>query len=360
MGNQQSTRCRPARLVGDRPELNRILPHQMGGGILVRLWLLRGSGLPDFDVLGETNPYVRCRLLAPGVDDAQAQTSTTKFRTLSPEWYPPERFEFLVPPGVELASCRLVLELCDHKTVRADVEVATGVIAIAKAEAEAKAAAKAEAKAAASTDGPVRRASMRASELRIQLRDARTNAPVEGARLDARLQVARTREDAFALVEQMVWEFGRWGATREGLGTALNSEEHWTIQLPGDPARFASEEVRAFAGEFAAVAPDGHPEAYAVADNWTIVWSERSRDGWQFANRFAAERWFDRLGHDHVVRRRRWRRTLALKEGATVRDDMKHLYNAPCPAVPPGSPPGGGGAPSGGRGPWFGFCRRQE
>ena len=62
MGNQQSTRCRPARLVGDRPELNRILPHQMGGGILVRLWLLRGSGLPDFDVLGETNPYVRCRL----------------------------------------------------------------------------------------------------------------------------------------------------------------------------------------------------------------------------------------------------------------------------------------------------------
>ena len=70
MGNQQSTRCRPARLVGDRPELNRILPHQMGGGILVRLWLLRGSGLPDFDVLGETNPYVRCRLLAGSTGSA--------------------------------------------------------------------------------------------------------------------------------------------------------------------------------------------------------------------------------------------------------------------------------------------------
>ena len=57
MGNQQSTRCRPARLVGDRPELNRILPHQMGGGILVRLWLLRGSGLPDFDESGSRSRF---------------------------------------------------------------------------------------------------------------------------------------------------------------------------------------------------------------------------------------------------------------------------------------------------------------
>ena len=61
MGNQQSTRCRPARLVGDRPELNRILPHQMGGGILVRLWLLRGSGLPDFDVARLVRPGERER-----------------------------------------------------------------------------------------------------------------------------------------------------------------------------------------------------------------------------------------------------------------------------------------------------------
>ena len=34
-------------------------------------------------------------------------TSTTKFRTLSPEWYPPERFEFVevidaTPPGVRI------------------------------------------------------------------------------------------------------------------------------------------------------------------------------------------------------------------------------------------------------------------
>ena len=55
MGNAQSAgaRKRPARIVGDRPELQRILPHEMDGGILVRLWLLRGFGLPDFDVPAE-------------------------------------------------------------------------------------------------------------------------------------------------------------------------------------------------------------------------------------------------------------------------------------------------------------------
>lgn len=106
-----------------------------------------------------------------------------------------------------------------------------------------------------------------------------------------RAQVARTHNAAFNYIEQSVWEFGRWGATREGLGTALNSEEHWTVRLPGDPARFASDCLRTWGESFADVAPPSFERSYDVASAWTVVWKDTSQEGWEYAARFGSERW---------------------------------------------------------------------
>ena len=126
---------RDARIVGDRPNLRRVIPRDMQEDcVLVRIWLEKCVGLPLYHVLGESNPYIRMKLTASGDDtlDAQAQQSTTKFRTQSPEWAPHERFEFLLPAGLSLTSSKVVVQLGDSNTLRPDTYAAHGVIPLHK------------------------------------------------------------------------------------------------------------------------------------------------------------------------------------------------------------------------------------
>ena len=228
-------------MIGDQPKLQRVPPRALAeGASLLRLTLLSGTGLPLSHVLGETNPYVSLAL-ASGGKEQQAQQSSIKYRTTTPQWS--ERFEFLLPPGVPLDAWRIVVQLSDRNLGRKDHEAAHAVLVVSKLAAAAA--------SGASPSSPSSSPPSSSAALAAPLHATRTNAPIEGAVLhfSVALHTAAAR-DAFAAVEQSLWEFGRWhtplavsaakASVQKGeskWSVALDSDSSWCALDRGDPAR---------------------------------------------------------------------------------------------------------------------------
>ena len=178
--SQAAAMIRDADLVGDRPDLLRVHPSEMvPGAKIVRFWLEKGDRLPLWNLVGESNPVVRIKLAFPGCGNEQVQYSTTKWRTTMPEWFPHERFEFLIPPGVTLQTAKLIVELVDTKALRSNVLTALGVVALHKVPGgEAP---------TARDNTRERSASERVLQQCVLLRDPKTNKELGGAKLIAKV-----------------------------------------------------------------------------------------------------------------------------------------------------------------------------
>lgn len=240
--------------------------------------LMGASGLPESGGLVSPDPYVELAM-RPGDFTAgdQAQRSTSRPRTTSPRWEPPERFQFIISDPD--TPSKIVLSVYNRPGGAKSV-VAMGDAIIPTKDVKPK----------------------------PEIKTLKLINP-ESGKFEGEMEVELTSMDILAassIEEQTVYEYQRWQPV------VLWGSDYPGHLLPTDPGRWSSADGRRFAGTFDEVAPP-LPEGWDTLKPWSIMLTSGDLGGWQYSVDFSSKSWYPEQGFGMYVRRRLWTREVAKK-----------------------------------------------
>lgn len=240
--------------------------------------LMSARDLPVSGGLLNPDPYVELTMRpADATVGDQLQRSTSRPRTLSPKWEPPERFQFIVSDPE--AVSRIVLSIYNRPGGKNSVQALGDAIVLVKD-----------------------------VKPEPEIRVLKVINPETG-KFEGELEVELSYMDihaASSIEEHTLYEFQRWQPV------VLWGADYPGHLLPTDPGRWSTSDGRRFAETFEQVAPP-LIEGWETIKPWSIMLTTGDLGGWQYSVDFGSKNWYPEQGFGMYVRRRLWTREVANK-----------------------------------------------
>lgn len=266
----------------DAPLLRDIMTSLPPNTQIVVVKVLSADRIEGVGFSNTADPYVEMRLSPPdGIAGEQVKTTSKRPQTITPQWDPPEKFQYIVS---NIAKSKVVFSVFHFNGTSDPTPLGDGTLSLKNL-----------------TEEP--------QELKVNLINPNTGKAGGECLVHVHL---RSVIDAGNEEEHNVFQYQTWG-----------SLSGWSDSLsPGDPGLWSTANGTRFEKTFEHIEPD-IPTDWIVKKPWATISTSSDVEGWQYSDSFYSTDWHLTEISGTNVRRRSWVRTIQLPHEKTENPMMR-------------------------------------